>query len=123
MICGRLAVRRIQQLTRRMADESGMFIQEDTVRKLCEANAGATRENRRSAFASLAVAVLCLVAGYYLFSSAVLIENACFLEGDRTCVEALRRVWLAFGLAGGFVVITSVVFASFVRRAWRRRRR
>ena len=80
-------------------------------------------ESRRSAFAALTVALLCLLAGYYLFSSAVLIESACSLAGDRTCEVAHRRVWVAFGLAGVFVVITSLVVASFVRRAWRNRRR
>ena len=80
-------------------------------------------ESRSSTFASLTVAVLCLLAGYYLFSSAVLIENACFLEGDRTCAVAHRRVWVAFGLGGAFVVITGLVVASHVRRAWRTRRR
>jgi hypothetical protein len=59
-----------------------------------------------------------------LFSQAVLLENACFLEGDRTCVQAVhRRVWVAFGLGGVFVVIMGLVVVSAVRRAWRRRRR
>ena len=75
-------------------------------------------------FAALAVAGLCLLAGWYLFSAAVLLENACFLEGDRACVDAVhRQVWIAFGLGGVFVVITGLVVASHVRRAWRIRRR
>ena len=81
-------------------------------------------ERRGSTFAAVAVAVLCLLAGYYLFSHAVLLENACFLEGERTCVEAVhRQVWVAFGLGGVFVVITALVVASHVRRAWRNGRR
>jgi len=81
-------------------------------------------EGRGSTFAALAIAVLCLLAGYYLFSFAVLLENACFLEHDRACVEAANRwVWAAFGLGGVFLVITGLVVASHVRRAWRKRRR
>jgi len=81
-------------------------------------------ERPGSMFVALAVAGLCLLAGWHLFSSAVLLENACFLEGDRSCLEAVQRqVWIAFGLGGVFVAITGLVVASYVRRAWRTRRR
>jgi hypothetical protein len=65
----------------------------------------ARRERRFVTFGLLCLAALGALVAFYLLSSAVLIENDCFLAGEGTCAAASTRVWIAMGMAGGSVVL------------------
>lgn len=62
----------------------------------------------------LVVVAMCLAA--YLYASALLIENDCFLAGDRSCPVAVRRVWMAAAVAACSLLI-GVAAVVFARRA------
>jgi hypothetical protein len=54
---------------------------------------------------ALACVVLGMVVAGYLYSSAVPIENDCFLAGEKTCAGALWRAWAALATVGISVVL------------------
>jgi hypothetical protein len=76
-------------------------------------------ERRFVTFGLLFLAALGVLVAFYLFSSAVLIENGCFLAGERTCAAASSRVWIAMDMAGGSVVegLAVGIFMYRTRRA------
>ena len=80
----------------------------------------ARTDDRLATFALVSVALLLLLLAGYLFSSSILIENDCVLAGDTICVAALRRTWMAGGMASVFVLITGVVGAKVTLRGRRR---
>ena len=83
--------------------------------------AGGHGERSVVAVALPCIGLLCLVGAAYLYSSAVPIEDACLLAGDAICESALRRVWMAGGMATAFVVITGFVGVKLAFGAGRNR--